>query len=101
MEVKIDQELVDKAANEAFGQLLKPDNYNNPLKKILESEFSWDMQGNGKTEIAKQFKEKVNEAISKLIDNPDFHKMLGEQIAMKFAEAAVKDLRNLKDLRKY
>jgi hypothetical protein len=97
MEIKIQQETIDHAANNAFSRLLADDNYHNPIKQILEKEFSWDMNGAGKTELAKQFKLKVEESISKLIDSPDFHQLLGEKIATKFAEAAVKDLRTIKD----
>lgn len=100
MELQIPQELIDKAANESFTKLLADDNYNNPIKKILEQEFSWDMQGNGKTELAKQFRVKVEETIAKLIDSEDFHKLLGEKIATAFANAAVKDLRTLKELKR-
>lgn len=100
MELNISQELVDKAANEALNNLLKTDNYSNPIKKLIEAEFSWDMQGEGKTDLAKQLKIKINETISRIIDDPDFHKVLGEQIAIRFAEAAVKDLRHIKELQR-
>ena len=100
MELTIPQETIESAANSALIKLLADDNYHNPVKNILEKEFSWDMNGEGKSDLAKQFKIKVNEVISKLIDSPDFHILLGEKIASKFAESCVKDLRTLKDINK-
>lgn len=100
MDIKIDPELIDKAANEAFSNLIKSDNYHSPIKQILEREFSYDMSGDGKSDLAKQLKAKVDETISKLIESPDFHTILGQEIAKRFAESCVKDLRHLKDITK-
>lgn len=100
MELKIDNALIDEATNNAFSKLISDDNYNNPIKKLLEQEFNWNMEGEGKSELAKQFKKRVEETVSKLIDSPEFHTLLGEKIAIKFAELSVKDLRTLKDLKR-
>lgn len=100
MELKIEQTVLDKAVNDSFSKLIAEDNYGNPVKKILENEFQWDLSGEGKTEFAKEFKKKVQQSMQIIIDDPDFHQTLGRIIANKFAEVCVKDLRTLKELKK-
>lgn len=97
MEIKIEQSVIDEATNNALTKLLSDDNYQNPVKRILENEFSWDMNGAGKTEFAKRFRLKVEEIMLKLIDDENFHKILGDKITTIFANNCVKDLRNLKE----
>ena len=98
MNINIDTEIVDKATNDMFSALIQTDNYNNPIKKILEQEFGYDMNGTPKTELGKQLKEHVQTKIAQLLADPEFYTMLGQQIASKFAEQAVKDLRTLKEI---
>lgn len=100
MNITLNQETIDNATNDALSNLLKADNYSNPIKKILESEFSWDLQGNGKTELGKSFKLKVEQTLISLMDSPEFQTKLGEVIIQKFAESCIKDLRNLKEISK-
>lgn len=100
MEITIEQSVIDAATSEALTKLLADNNYSNPIKKILEKEFSWNMEGNGKTELAKRFKHKVEETMLKLIESEDFHIILGDKIATIFANSCVKDLRNIKELSK-
>lgn len=96
MEIKIEQDIIDDATKAAMAKLLSDDNYNNPVKQILEKQFSWNMEGEGNTEFAKQFKLRVVEAMSNLIDSPEFQQRLGDVIINKFADACVKDLRKHK-----
>jgi hypothetical protein len=100
MQLNISQEQIDKATEEAIAKLLSPNEYSNLVKKILEAEFNYDYNGNPKTEFGKQFKAKVLESMSKLMDLPDFHTQLGAVIIDKFAEACVKDIRTLKEKKK-
>lgn len=97
MQFNIPQEAIDKATADAIAKILNPNEYSNPVAKILQSEFNWDYNGEPKTETAKIFKAKVIDAMNKLIDSPDFHVQLGAVIVDKFAEAMVKDLRTLKE----
>lgn len=100
MELKISNEIINQATSEAFSKLISTDNYSNPITSILGKEFSWDLSGEGKTEIAKEFKLKVQEIMANLIKDPNFHITLGEKIAEKFSEACIKDLRMLKDIKR-
>lgn len=97
MEIKIAQTVLDDATSKALAKMLDSENYSNPIVEILKREFSWDMNGEGKTDLAKEFKRKVQGTIAKLMDDPEFHTKLGAEIVKQFAEAAVKDLRNLKE----
>lgn len=97
LSLNISQEQVDKATSDVMSKMLNPEEYNNPIKRILEQQFSWDMSGEGKTDLAKDFKIKVQESMVALMNSPDFHTKLGAIIIDKFAEACVKDIRTLKD----
>lgn len=83
LNLTISDEQLQTAFQKSLDDMLKPGNYNNPIKQVLDSMlgYSGDMKG----KLGEQIKAYLEDAMQ----TSDFQQMLGKSIADEMARRAV------------
>lgn len=89
--INITDEQLQTSADAVITRLMKPDEYNNPVKKIIEEAFSSYNKEDEYVEFRKKFKTHVLATVENIITSPLWATMLGQAFATEMAKAALKE----------
>lgn len=85
--LQIPDEQLNSAFEETIKKIFAPDNYNNPLKSLIEkicgSSYS-------RGALTSQIEEKIVSKLTQFMETDEFDRMLGEQVAKAIAEREIK-----------
>ncbi len=79
----IEDNQLQQAFDKALDEMLKPGQYSNPVKSVLDKMLGYSSLGNG--EVGKQ----ITEFITTQLQTPEFQQQLGKAIADEMARRAV------------
>lgn len=79
----VSDEQLQTAFQKTLDDMLKPGNYNNPVKQILDSMLGYSGEMKGK------MGEEIKAYLEDVMQKPDFQQMLGKAIAEEMARKAV------------
>lgn len=82
----ISEEQLNAAITQALEKVLAPDNYNNPLKSLVEKAIGTTY---AKGALTEQLQEKISDKIKRFMETPHFDIMLGQAVAKAIADREV------------
>ncbi len=88
MNIEISNETLNKAFEESINKMLAPDNYNNPVKRIVETVIGSSYKGD-RTELGEAIVKKIEAKVHTLIESDAFDAMLGQAVAEAIAKREV------------
>lgn len=82
----ISEEQLNAAITQTLDKVLAADNYNNPLKNLVEKAIGTTYM---KGELTTEIQEKISDKIKHFMETPHFDMMLGQAVAKAIADREV------------